>query len=340
MVSRWRAVSVVFAAMASVAGCVPDSPPDDCSSFIRADAYLPSQPDMFSPGFWNGIGQPDATLPQTDAIVRAELATIMSVRYANDPVSKAEALAVYDDSVIVAKVAPPNLRGAVALLHGTIGEPAIAALRSSQFREVVYDATLPGSTVAKVVTFLGASDLGVRFNTRFQHERAAALAPTMLHELAMHHDVQNSEQEEISARLFHTIVYAQILLDDPLLAQAPTRLPVLVNAELLARLNSRRDGHLSVLTGDHQLFPESITPSNLEFTAFIEIMTIDGPATPASPLAIQMTDDLLPESVDATISDYDDVIEALDAHPIRSSQLSACDIKRIVTVALRAAPVA
>lgn len=137
----------------------------------------------------------------------------------------------------------PLLMAAVLANAGTIGEPAIAALIggdnvTGRPARVLFDATIQGHLAE---TGVAGGRLIVRINPRQAlGEPFALLAPIIGTHEAFHQDNRVGRNEEVIASYAGIVAAAQQYLADPALAYAGTRLSKVLNARILAMLNSGR----------------------------------------------------------------------------------------------------
>jgi hypothetical protein len=106
----------------------------------------------------------------------------------------------------------PRLRGALAMLLGTVGEPAIDEILHGRFFEYVEFGrpSLPGAVGESWTRPDGTN--GIIMHELLSHEHPALFSPWLVHE-AMHNDRVVGAWEEAVAHLVQSMVTAQMLRD-------------------------------------------------------------------------------------------------------------------------------
>ncbi|MET0981433.1 MAG: hypothetical protein ABWY02_04990 [Telluria sp.] len=199
------------------------------------------------------------------------MANTFAQRFGNNQTRIQQGLAVFDDPKIVKYVADPRLRAAIAILKGTAGEAAIAAIRNGNFARVIFGPLeTGGSANAIAVSRLVPGDprQTIIFNERYRYEDVRLLAEVMAHEV-LHVGNLVSNKEELIANTVDALVYAQLLLEDPGIARSGTELARRLNTKLMALINSRdASGRIRILTSSTtNVYPGSSGPPLPYFAA-------------------------------------------------------------------------
>jgi len=186
----------------------------------------------------------------TEEEVRDELRRVLEARFPCSPHRVAGGLSVLDDPVAMEKIPDHRLRGALAALTGTIGEPAIRfALETSEVQSIHFGVgTMPGRGLDFRYAFTSTDregELIIVIDLTYRHVHFAALAPILFHELLHAGDNVDpaGEIEETIAFSLQALVYMELLLTQPNLALNPDILTWdLNNRTALVRLNSAPPG--------------------------------------------------------------------------------------------------
>jgi hypothetical protein len=100
-----------------------------------------------------------------------------------------------------------------------------------------------------------------------------ALAAVLAHEALHHDELSSGEMEEAAAYALHTLVYGELVRDNPALAAQGTELTRGLNLNLLIRLNSARPGEpeLRIFASDNRpVLPGSTCPYP-DFASFFRL---------------------------------------------------------------------
>jgi hypothetical protein len=271
----------------AAARCGPTLPVDDeRASRILAEErpFAPTDRDLF-----HSFEHPDwadaAPLDYADGPAlseeetREELRAFLERRFPCAPQRVLDGLAVFDDPYAQQKVPEPTLRAALAGLVGTIGEPAIEFLLFRTPVTLIHFGTfiMPGEGVpGRVAGAYGLSDgtKQIVIEYRFRFAPFAAFSALLFHE-ALHTGVDHDEAglpEESIASALEALVYMEMLLVEPSLAELPDELTRFTNNHLaVVRLNSGPPGSdrltLFVPGSDVNIDPVAIEP----LTEFYEL---------------------------------------------------------------------
>jgi hypothetical protein len=158
-------------------------------------------------------------------------------------------MAVYGDPVARRKFPDPTLRAALAALTGTLGEPAIEFLLYRtpvaliNFGVPIDSTGLPGRVGGSLVAADGTRFIVIDRQMRF--DPFGAFSGLLVHE-ALHTGADDDNAglpEEATASAIEAIVYMEMLLTDPTIAQLPDEFTRSVNNHgALVRLNSGLPG--------------------------------------------------------------------------------------------------
>jgi hypothetical protein len=222
---------------------------------------------------------PGPTEPET----KQQLRVFLERRFPCSPDRVLDGLAVYTNPIARQKLPDPTLRAALAALTGTLGEPAIAYLINQvpvatiHFGVVIFPGeTIPQGTPASA--FRVSGDMWeIVFDGRYRYNPFGSLSALLFHE-ALHIDPSETGgkagdkpdgvglPEEATAISLETLVYMQMLLTDPTLAQFPDIMSRGNNHQALVRLNSGVPGtdRLNLFVPDSEvnidpLFAEPLT---------------------------------------------------------------------------------
>lgn len=297
----------------------PPFPPTDIS-LLSAGLYTDGPP-MVSP----------ASGPTDEVTLRQQLNSLLVGRFGAASPRVAEGLSIFDADSAKQIVPDPRLRAALVSLIGTIGEPAINGTLDGTYSTARFGQTQNPFNAAEVQQFADGT-LQIVFNERYQFEGFKFQAPTMAHE-ALHRDPAVSNKEELINDSVATLVYGQILLENPGLATHSTEITRTLNTNLMGRLNSRdANGNLRLLTSTGNLFPGSGT----NFPSFVSGFEPLGSDTPGNAVLRNMLANVVGPSVtvpdnpdfdDATVSLLDLNQNALtDAQVVRLAQILKLDV--------------
>ena len=180
--------------------------------------------------------------PVSERAARRALAAFLERRGLEEGAILA-ALAEFDDPDVVDVVPAPTLRAALLMLwEWAPYDAALAAVFAGEnptghpFAAIDFaDLGVDGA----VATLVGTSEgrQAILVDDAYAAEPPAALINVLVHE-SLHDTWQNSQEEEIIANILDNVLYAELLLVDPSLAQAGTLLTTFNNFALLALLNS------------------------------------------------------------------------------------------------------
>lgn len=244
------------------------------------------------------------------------------------PEDAADALRIFD-AIPPETVPAAKLRAALAALAGTFAEPALASLFTPENCTGLPVANIdfrvpPGADqLLARVTYAGNGARVISIQPSLGGERFELLMPLLAHE-AIHCDRQDGRLEEIAATAFDTLLFLQLLLADPSLAEGRGRLARELRVDALALINSggvlpesigvlRSPGVEAVLpetTAPHRSFAEFVAASYpgvtqvqspterlaLEYAAVLAAAAGMPPGDPFDPVYL---DELLGRSLDA-----------------------------------------
>ena len=204
--------------------------------------HKPCDVNLFTSKFVNGANglypegspmEPATTPAPSEEQVRAQLDSLLQ-----DNPERADALRVFDDPGVKAKIAPPSIRAALAALHGTAGESAIDLLLSD-----TYTARFGGIPVQSLIAMVTGTtgSRTVLFNRRYELENFALLTGIVAHEI-LHHDTSNPRVEEAILNATTALIHMQILSRHPELAYTGTELSRQLNDLVLLVVNPRAPG--------------------------------------------------------------------------------------------------
>jgi len=181
---------------------------------------------------------------------RLALRLFLERRFPCSPDRVQDGMAVYGDPVARQKIPEPTLRAALAALTGTLGEPAIEFLLYRtpvtlvHFGVVLDPSTgLPGRVGAASVAPDGTRSIVIDRQNRFNP--FGAFSGLLVHE-ALHTGADDDNAglpEEATASAIEALVYMEMVLTDPTIAQLPDEFTRSVNNhQALVRLNSGLPG--------------------------------------------------------------------------------------------------
>jgi hypothetical protein len=220
---------------------------------------------------------------------REELRAFLERRFPCSPQRVRDGLAVYGDPMARQKVPEPALRAALAALTGTVAEPAIEhLLRRAPVTLIHFGVFLvpgDGEPVAMAGRFSlmdGTEQIVIDRSYRFAP--FPALSPLLAHE-ALHTGSDDNDDglaEETVASAIEALVYMEMLLTDPTLAELPDEL-TRFNNNLLAviRLNSAPPGSdrltLFVPGSDENIDPTAVEPLTEFYEYYVRYGSTTGP---------------------------------------------------------------
>jgi hypothetical protein len=174
------------------------------------------------------------------------LRTFLQRRFPCAPDRVLDGITVYDDPIVRTKVPEPTLRAALAALTGTVGEPAIehvifrTPVTLIHFGVYLMDGEGLPSHTAGVSRYPDGTQQIV-IDRRYRFLPFGALSALLFHE-SMHTGIDEDAAgltEESVASAVESLVYMEMLLTDPTLAELPDDLTRSVsNHESIVRLNS------------------------------------------------------------------------------------------------------
>lgn len=232
---------------------------------LQQPPFPPTDKSLFNPQIYGEPATPPAgPYSFTEASLKAKLALLLARRFSGNPTKIRAGLAVYDDAAIKALMPDPRLRMTLALLKGTPGEAAIAAIRTGIYKEVIF--LNPGvfgegaGSAGAVVTFAGDDKPTIVFNPRYQYEDTRRLAFVMVHEV-LHRNDPNSGKEELVNLAIDSLIEGLFLLESPSLINLTTELSRMSNTRLMARINDRdAQGNLRILISQGNVYPGGLIP--------------------------------------------------------------------------------
>jgi len=287
----------------------------DAEEVLKRPSFPPTNGDFFSPIVYQA--SPTKAPPYWEvyeAESKRRLRQTLERRFCPNHDCVEDALSVFDDEEIRGVVPYPPLRAALAALYGTVGEPAIDAIKDGQF-DAIRLGEVPHERIACICPPESDSNapeiiFNSRHQSRFQSEHHRLLAPVLAH-MTLHTDSINTEQEALIGRAIEVLVFGEFLLDWPDLATYRTEAARRNMTGLLARINSRdEDGVLRLLTSEENVFPCSAV-SLPTFAAGFDWE--DDSATPGNTTLNRMLETVTNQSVDdARFSP--ETVELLDEH--------------------------
>ena len=224
----------------------------------------------------------------TTAQVRAMLRDYLQAEFPSAPARQAEALALFDDPDLIAKIPNPSLRAGLVGLMGTSGEPAIDFILNAE--------TSAGLPKVNIVDFDGLpwdpSDTGTArslvspetgqasfvFNPKYTFENPFAFSSILAHE-ALHSDTVVKDTEEVIALTLHSYVYLEQLITHPELALADAELTRRSNRNALTRRTPAptASSNCSRPRATRPFFPAAPFPSPVGLSSFRQTWTWSTP---------------------------------------------------------------
>ncbi len=259
------AVSVIIGVIAAAgdataASVAPSCPatqrtPADVAALrvLRQPAFAPSEIGLFTPEAYAAAAaltpaDPAGAGQTTREGVRAKLSELLTSRFQGDARQARAALAVFDSARAQGVVPDSRLRAGLALLAGTAGESAVAAVRRGLVGRIGFG---PESAPA------GAdAEAGIVLPDRYAHEDPQLLAPLVAQAVLGREAGGGIEGAGAIGRALAALVYAQLLDATPALATSGTALARELNTDLLRRVNGRDEaGGLRLTTATSPLQP-------------------------------------------------------------------------------------
>lgn len=218
-------------------------PPFSATDIALFDTYThPAAPAMVPATAVQSAGRP----PLEQQVQQA-----LAPRAARHPGVIARAMAVLQAPAVRDVVVVPELRAALAILVGTLGESAVHAFDTGDYTQVHFADIEPPAWAIYV-----HDDRSIRFALRYRYEDIRALAAALAHEV-LHSDGVVSHKEELISGVVDAAVWGQFLLEDPRLAEGGTELVRRLNGKLMGLLNTRDGQGGQRLLAGPDVFPES-----------------------------------------------------------------------------------
>jgi hypothetical protein len=194
--------------------------------------FSPTNTDLFTPGVYSLASPmvPSTGDTLTETTARTGLETFLAKRIRNSDTLQ-QALARFDDPVLLAKMPNPTLRAGLISLKGTLGESGIDAILRGPFGPVTFGSVTTGD-YAEI-----NNNRSVTVDQRYASE-AFALFGSVFTRMALQLDLQTGRAEELTGSAFLALVTMQQALTDSTLTQSGSELSRRLNAQMLARLNS------------------------------------------------------------------------------------------------------
>jgi hypothetical protein len=228
-------------------------------------------------------------------LTNAEARPLLEAYLGEGNLAVATGLALYDDPVLMEKVASPALRAGLIGLLGTAGEPAIDF--------ILHARTAAGLPVVARIAFATAAwggthplpaliqvneqkQLTILFNPAFKAESPFLFTSLLAHE-ALHSDALASDYEEIVAQAIETAIYLEQLALHGDLAKSGTEMARRLNTSALVRLNSGAGAKLGLFSSNNN---QQVLPgSQLHYTSWYgQFAVTDLQETPGNTLLNQM----------------------------------------------------
>jgi len=282
---------------------------------------------------------PPAPGPMTEGAVLAEIRRVVRARAGRSGLT--QALRFYRDPRVVQKIPEANLRGAFAMLTGTVGEAAQAHVRSSAVAGVRFAPPSAVEPFAEVFLNGPGGTIVIEFNEEFRNERPSVLASVAAHE-ALHQDTNVVDEEEVVAHALDTIVFAQIVEAWGATPSSPARvgttLAQTLSTRQMGRLNSRRSGRLVVTTPSFApLFPGAtrVAPNFADIKPPLQGLDSPGNRTLTAMLKAYLENDRLVRGTPT----FAQALRLLDRHNPDPEQLSIDDMREVALKHLKLRPV-
>lgn len=234
---------------------------------LKKAPFAPSDVNMFTPQVYSSApALVPASKPKTLAELKSMICSIASKRFKGNTTLIKQALAVIDDPKLKAVVPDFRLRASLAMLKGTPGESAIDAIKNGNFKGVEFGPVLNDGT-GFVVIKPGDTKGTIVINPRLQYEDPRTLGTLLAHE-SLHSDDPSSQKEELVAHSIESIIWGQMIKEDPALARSGTEMVRRENTKLMALLNSRdTNGNIRLTTSQGNVYPGGTELANFA-TAF------------------------------------------------------------------------
>ena len=210
-----------------------------------------------------------------DVAARVEIAAVMRRRFARDDPERAvrEALQLYESGrlrEITGDVVP--LRAGLAILKGTLGEPVVRFLLTSD-RPVTIAFGSPLMPGAGAEAWGDGYTLSIVVRDTYRHEPAVVLAPVLFHEL-MHQNGQAQLPEEVVNNVLDIRLTIELIRDEPTAFSRRSAGVDSLRFQTLIQLNTRVGTSLAVDRADaSSVIPDFGGPPVLSFGAFLRSAT-------------------------------------------------------------------
>jgi hypothetical protein len=210
---------------------------DPVLALLASTALQVWDPDFFDPPAVATVAEADRDAASQRALLEAHL----DQRQATGAIREA-ALDAFD-TMPAEVVTSPKLRAALAALTGTFAEPAIDAFLTGQnctgaaAARIAFEVPPGDSELVARVTYTANGARVVSINPFAEGERFEQLMPILAHE-AVHCDQRDSLAEEVAATAFDGFLYLNLVVVDPSLAAARTRVARELNVDAIALINS------------------------------------------------------------------------------------------------------
>lgn len=298
------------------------SPISPAEATLAQRPFAPTDMNIFTPGAYPQASTltPASGDALSETTARAALSDFLSRRGIPD---LPNALAAFDNPILIQKMSNPALRAGLVSLTGTLGQPAIDALTRGPLGPIVFGPVSTGD-------YVQVSENGtVAIDQRYQSEAFPLFGPIFAR-LSLQTDAQTGRAEEIATSALLALIAMQQALVDETLARSGTELSRRLNTQMLARLNSGRAAFPNIgieQTPNGEAFPEGqpVASYAAVFAALPDI------ATPASALLRTYLTRLAPPGTAIPpAQSYDaDVLAFLDRH---QAVLSPDEIIRIARI--------
>jgi hypothetical protein len=289
-----------------------------CAAPLRPGVLVPGDSKLWNPGL------KPATEPLTEGDVRAEVATIMRRRFRNDNADQAvkDALSLYDSERFrTVTGGNPSLRAGLAELKGTLGEPALQFLITTDRPVTIAFGELTRSEAGAEAQGDGYR-LRITVRTEFTNERPALIAPILFHELLHQNGGADFDEELLASALGFRVILEQ-LRDDPEQVGPMTDMARGTRWAALAQLNNRVGSDMTLTRSEATtLFPHSVGPPEPSIPDMLRAsdwaaLYADLPVepTPGHATLAAVLETMAPGQGPAT-ADFDDTtIAFVDTHP-------------------------
>lgn len=244
---------------------------------LKKPPFPPTDINMFTPQAYPGAKplQPASPRSFSDSQLRSMLNTTFTNRFDGKTTQVNQAMNLYNDATLKQIVPDPRLRTALVSLKGTAGESAIDAVRSGVYQSVRFGEPLTTGANGEVVFPSPTAKPEIIINQKYQYEDPRIVGPLIAHE-TLHQDRTVTNKEEMLAHSLDTMVYGQVILENPALARSGTELARRQNTKLMTRLNSRdANGNLRLTTAQGNVLPGGTPTAN--FAAPFQPLGADTP---------------------------------------------------------------